>query len=111
MFVYATALGAALAIGKREHITISVAVERLPRRLQAFSDRFALMLLALLNVVMVLESISWIQITGDYLMPATGLPRIVAQVCVPIGCGIALVYCGLRIWNPAKPAGSADAAG
>ncbi len=100
LFVYTTAVGAALAIGKREHIAIPFAVEALPRRAQKFADIVGLVLVATLNAVMLGYSIGWIRITGEYLMPSTGLPRAVAQLSVPLGCGLAVVYCMLRLLVP-----------
>ncbi len=100
LFVYTTAVGAALAIGKREHIAIPLVVEALPRRAQKFADIVGLVLVAILNTVMLGYSIGWIRVTGEYLMPSTGLPRAVAQVSVPFGCGLAVVYCLLRLLVP-----------
>lgn len=108
LFVYTTAVGAALAIGKREHIAIPFAVEALPHRGQKIADIIGLVLVATLNAVMFGYSFGWIRITGEYLMPSTGLPRVVAQVSVPLGCGLAIVYCLLRLFAP--PGGQQDSA-
>ena len=97
LFVFTTAIGAAVAVGRREHIAIPIAVERLPKRGRIVTDVLALASVAALNVVMVAYSFGWIRITGDYLMPSTGLPRIVVQISVPIGCGLAVFYCLLRL--------------
>jgi len=96
LFVYTTAIGAAVAIGKREHIAIPFAVELLPMGGQRLVGLAELLLVAIINAVMVVYSIDWIGVTGDYLMPSTGLPRAVAQVSVPIGCSLAILYCLLR---------------
>ena len=100
LFVYSTALGAALLIGKREHIAIPFAVEALPLRLQKVVDIAGLVLVAILNAVMLGYSVGWIRITGEYLMPSTGLPRAAVQMSIPLGCGLAFVYCLLRIFVP-----------
>lgn len=97
LFVYTTALGAAIAVGKGEHIAISFAVEWLPDRAKTFVDATVLILIGILNAVMVVYSIGWIRITGGYLMPATGLPRMFAQACVPIGCSLAVLYCLVKL--------------
>lgn len=101
LFVYTTALGAAVAIGKREHIAIPLAVEALPPRGQKVVDVVGLILVAILNAVMLCYGIGWIRITGDYLMPSTGLPRAAVQMSIPLGCGLAIVYCLLRLFAPA----------
>ena len=97
LFVYTTAIGAAVAIGQREHISISAVVDRLPIRTQRFIDGGTLVCIAVLNATLVVLSIRWIYFTGHFLMPATGLPRIVAQLCLPIGCGLAVFYCITRL--------------
>lgn len=97
LFVYTTALGAAVAVGRREHISITFAAECLPPHGRKLADAAGLVLVASLNGVMLVYSIGWIRITGDYLMPTTGLPRMVAQLSIPLGCGLAIAYCLLRL--------------
>jgi TRAP-type C4-dicarboxylate transport system permease small subunit len=97
LFVYTTAIGAAVAIGRREHIAIGLVIEALPARAQRFAQFVELAAVAIFNSVVFAYSIGWIRITGDYLMPATGLPRMVAQVSVPLGCSLAIVYCFFRL--------------
>ena len=50
-----------------------------------------------LEAGMVWYSVEWIRTTGGFLMPSTELPRVVAQLSVPIGSGLAVVYCLLRL--------------
>ena len=100
LFIYTTAIGAAVAVGKREHIAISFATETLSPRNRRFVDSVGLICVALLNGVMIWYSIGWIRITGDYLMPTTGLPRWVAQLSIPVGCGLVVVYCLLQLMFP-----------
>lgn len=99
LFVYTTAIGSAVAVGKGEHIAIRVGVERLPTRLQKTTDAMSLLLVALINGVALWYSLAWIGATGSFLMPSTGLPRIVAQLSMPIGCGLAVLYCGIKFLN------------
>lgn len=97
LFVYTSTIGAAVTIGKNEHIQISLAADLLPKALQVVVHRVVLLLVGVLNFVMLVYSFHWIQITGDYLMPTTQLPRYVVQISVPVGCGLAVIYCGLRV--------------
>ena len=97
LFVYSTAIGAAVAMGKREHITIAAIAERLPRGLRRLIDALGLLLVAALNGALVWYSIVWIRTTGDFLMPSTELPRIVAQLSIPLGSGLAVLYCLFRL--------------
>ncbi len=96
-FVYASSIGAALAVGKDEHIRVDYLVEQFGERGRLLAQRTSLVLVGLLNLVLFERSIEWIRVTGDYLMPATQLPRSVAQISVPLGCGIALLYSLTRL--------------
>ena len=99
LFVYATSLGAAVTVARGEHISISFAVDALSKSWQKAIDRLSLVMVAFVNAVLVLESIGWINVTGGYLMPATGLPRKVAQLSVPLGCGLAVLFCLLQLFR------------
>ena len=97
LFVYTTAIGAAVAVGKREHIAISVVAEKLPRKVRKAVDAAGLLFVAIINGILVWYSVIWIRTTGDFLMPSTELPRIVAQLSIPVGSGLAVLYCVLRL--------------
>lgn len=97
VFVYASSIGAALAAGRQEHIRVGYLVERLGERGRRTVHAVSLALVGVLNVVLLERGIEWIRITGGYLMPATQLPRMVAQISVPLGCGIAALYCFARL--------------
>ena len=56
-----------------------------------------LALVALLNLVIVATSAPWIAATGNTPMPASQVPRFVAQASVPLGCGLAVLFCCTRI--------------
>ena len=106
LFVYTTAIGSAVELGRREHISISYLSDKLSRRWQGRAATLELLLVAILNGAMVVYSVQWIAITGDYIMPSTGLPRVAVQASIPIGCSLAVVYCLLRIFFPTKANGS-----
>jgi TRAP-type C4-dicarboxylate transport system permease small subunit len=97
VFVYCTAIGAAIAVGRREHIAIPAVAERLPKALREVVDALGLLLVGGLNAVLTWQSLTWIGVTGDFLMPSTELPRVVAQLSVPLGCGLASLWCVLRL--------------
>ena len=100
LFVYTTSIGGALAAGKGEHIAIPFAVESLSGRAQRWAGRLSFLAVAFINGSIAWLSMRWIAITGDYLMPTTGLPRVVAQMSIPAGCGIAAIYCLLKAMAP-----------
>lgn len=96
-FIYTTALGSAVAIGRREHIAITFFIENLPKVLKTGIYVSGIALIALVNAVAVWYSIGWIGKTGGYLMPALQMPQIVAQASIPIGGGLAILYCLVKI--------------
>ncbi|MBT5925277.1 MAG: TRAP transporter small permease [Verrucomicrobia bacterium] len=96
LFVYATSLGAALGFGKGGHLAIEFAVEKIPTKFRRRFDLLRTVLIGLLHVVIVVLSIYWIWMTGHFLMPSTGLPRWVAQISIPIGGLLGLVFILIR---------------
>ncbi len=102
LFVYTTAIGGAIAAGRREHIALTFAIDALSKEKRKIIDVIALSLVALINGVMAYFSLHWIGITGDYLMPSTGLPRSIAQLSIPIGCGLATLYCVVKACELAR---------
>ncbi len=96
-FVYTTAIGGALAVAKQEHIAINYFVEMMPVRIHRYASILQLVLMAIINCAIVWYSIAWIGRTGSFLMPSLQLPQSVAQLSVPIGCGLAAVYCLIGI--------------
>lgn len=96
-FVYTTAIGGALAVARQEHIAIHYFVDLSPVRTQHHLKILQLVLVAAMNLAIVWYSITWIGRTGAFLMPALQLPQLVAQLSVPVGCGMAFVYCVIGI--------------
>ena len=89
LFVYTTAIGAAIAVGQRGHIAINILIEKLPQRLA----KLQLALVGLINFAIAWFSVPWISQTGDNLMPTLGAMRAVVQISMPLGCGLAVLYC------------------
>ncbi|MCS1408386.1 MAG: hypothetical protein M2R45_01561 [Verrucomicrobia subdivision 3 bacterium] len=97
LFVYTTAIGAAVGVGRWEHIRIMVVINRLPRRMKWLADLLGVFLVGLLNGVMCFYSLAWIGAIGHSLIPSTGLPRMAVQLSIPLGCGLAVLYCLWRV--------------
>ena len=93
LFIYTSALGAAIIIGKKEHIAITYFFDKLPLSLRKAVDINNLILIAFLNGVMIWYSIRWISITGEYLTAVLRIQQAYAQIIIPIGCGIAILFC------------------
>jgi len=108
LFVYTTAIGGALAAGRGEHIALTFATETFPKRVQRALARICLLLVAFINAVMVWFSVHWISVTGGYLMPSTGLARWVAQISVPLGCGLAVIYCVVKAFSSSTQKGTSS---
>lgn len=96
-FIYTTAIGAGIAIMRDEHIAIDYFVQKFSPRAQEHLLQLRLVLLAILNLVIVVYSIAWIQRTGGFLMPTLGVPQMVAQFSVPLGGSLSVMYCIVRL--------------
>ena len=95
-FVYTTAIGAAISIARDEHIAIRYFTDKLPPRTQLALSQVQLILVAVLNLLIATYAWAWIQRTGGFLMPALGLPQMVAQISVPLGAVLSVLYCLAR---------------
>lgn len=96
-FIYTTAIGASIAVLRDEHIAINYFVDKLSPQLQGRLLQLRLLLLAIVNLVIVIYSIAWIQRTGGFLMPTLGVPQMVAQFSIPLGGSLSVLYCAARL--------------
>ena len=97
LFIYTSALGAAVIIGKKEHIAITYFIDKMPNSMRKFVDVINFLLIAFINGAMILYSIQWINTTGGYLTALLTIPQFYVQIIVPISCGIAMLYCFYHI--------------
>ena len=68
-----------------------------------------LALVGAINFALVWFSFPWISQTGDNLMPTIGIARSVVQLSIPIGCGLAVLFCiatAIVVFEEAKTGGS-----
>ena len=93
LFIYTTAVGAAVALGRREHIKITWFIDKLSRRPRRIVDVIGFLSIAFINAVMIFYSIPWIRTVGDFESPVLRLPNRTIQLIVPIGCGLVILYC------------------
>ncbi len=96
-FVYVTAIGAAIDLFRDEHISISYFVQKLSSRSQSRLVRLRLLLLATLNLYILVQAIVWISRTGNFMMPALGMPQWIAQLSIVVGSSLCIAYCVLRL--------------
>ncbi|MBN2322451.1 MAG: TRAP transporter small permease [Spirochaetes bacterium] len=99
LFIYTTAIGAAVALGRREHIKITWFVDKLSRRARPFVDVLGFLFIAFINAVMIVYSIPWIRTVGGFESPVLRLPNRTIQLIIPIGCGLVILYCLYHILN------------
>jgi TRAP-type C4-dicarboxylate transport system permease small subunit len=93
LFIYTTALGAAVSIGKGGHIRISYLVDKLNARKQKYVGIVNYVLIAFINGVMIWYSLPWIRSAGYFESPVLRIPNWMVQISVPIGCGLVILYC------------------
>lgn len=97
VFVYLSSLGAAVAVGRQEHIRVDLLSARLGRQGRLALEACNLGIVAILNAVLAASSTAWIAATGQTLMPVTQMPRYLLQASVPLGCGLATLYCAIKL--------------
>ena len=99
LFVYTTAIGAAIAIGKNEHIRIGYFVERWRQPLQLAADLFGISCIAVINIVFIFLSDSWISKVGNSESPVMRIPMKAVQLSVPVGCILSVIYCLFNVYK------------
>ena len=98
LFIYTTALGAATAIRRRQHISITFLVDRLPPVFNKAADVLVHLLVILVNVVMIHYSQGWIRQVGGHESPVMRVPEWLFQISVPLGCALVILYCLFNIF-------------
>ena len=93
LFIYTTAIGAAAALGRREHIKITWFIDKLSPVYRKVVDILGFLLIALINIVMIYYSIPWIRTVGGFESPVLRLPNRLIQIIIPVGCGLVIFYC------------------
>jgi len=93
LFIYTTAIGAAVALGKREHIKITYFVDKLPLAVKGVVNALDLILIGFINGVMIWYSVPWIKSVGSFESPVLRIPNRIIQASVPIGCGLVILCC------------------
>jgi TRAP-type C4-dicarboxylate transport system permease small subunit len=98
LFIYTTAIGAAISVGRHQHIKIDYFVNRfLKARGRRIADIAVQVCIAGINGVMLYLSIPWIRQVGGFESPVLRLPEWMIKIAVPIGSGLAILFCILNI--------------
>ncbi len=99
-FVYATFIGAALAVAKNAHLRIDAAVKLLPAAAQAWMQVLIHVISITFLIFVVYQSA--ILLPSLAFQPLTALPFLSKAwffAAVPIGCSLMLVYEVLHLWT------------
>jgi len=97
LFIYTTSIGAAVSIGKNEHIGINALVNILPDKFYRAIKILQIIFIFTLHILLFIYCLQWVGQAGGYLMPATGLPRLVAIVSIPLSCVLCILYCVIAL--------------
>jgi TRAP-type transport system small permease protein len=93
LFIYTTALGAAVSIGSGEHIRITFMVDKIKGRCRKIVNLVDYFSVGFINAVMVWYSLPWIRSTGYFESPVLRIPNWTVQISVPVGCSLVILYC------------------
>lgn len=93
LFIYTTALGAAVSVGQGTHIRITFLVDQLKGRQRSYINMINYLLIAFINAVMIYFCLPWIKSAGYFESPVLRIPNWIVQVSVPLGCGLVILYC------------------
>nr|WP_321526917.1 TRAP transporter small permease [uncultured Cohaesibacter sp.] len=97
MFIYTTALGAAVDIARGKHIRIDALIDSLPPRAKAWLEGTNLILIGILQAMLLYFSIEWISVVGSSEDPVLHIAEGLVEVAIPIGCAFAILFCITRL--------------
>ena len=90
--VWASLMGAAVAVKRGQHIAVTWFVERLPERIGRILGLTAQISVAVILAVMMWGGIKLVVITSAQISPALRIPMAVPYMALPIGSGIMLCH-------------------
>ena len=91
-FIYTTFLGAAIMIGKRDHIAIHLATRRMPMSVRRALAVLCNFLVIALHIYLLVLSLRWIAVSGANMAEELKFPLRYVQIALPIGAGLASFY-------------------
>jgi TRAP-type C4-dicarboxylate transport system permease small subunit len=92
LFIYTSALGAAAAVARREHIGITWFIDKLAPAARRAVQVLTHLLVAVINAAVIIYSIPWIRATGGFESPVLRLPNRSIQLVVPVGAAFAILF-------------------
>ena len=97
LFIFTTALGAAVDVARGKHIIVDTFVNLLPAATRRWLDVVNLAIVGTLNAFLLNYSIDWIAAVGGSENPVVHIPEGVVQIAMPIGCALTVLFCVTRI--------------
>ena len=97
LFIYTTALGAAVDVARGKHIIVDAFVNTLPAGARRWLDGFNLALIGILNAFLLKYSSQWISSVGGSEHPVLHIPEGIVQIALPTGCALTVLFCITRI--------------
>ena len=97
LFIFTTALGAAVDVARGKHIIVDTFVNLLPHGIRRWLDVVNLAIIGTLNAFLLNYSIDWIAAVGGSENPVVHIPEGVVQIAMPIGCALTVLFCVTRI--------------
>nr|WP_321454713.1 TRAP transporter small permease [uncultured Cohaesibacter sp.] len=97
MFIYTTALGAAVDIARGKHIRIDALIDSLPAGVKIWLEGINLILIGILNAMLLYFSTQWIAVVGNSEDPVLHIAEGLIEVAIPIGCAFAILFCITRL--------------
>jgi len=93
LFIYTTALGVSVSIGKDSHIKISYFIDKLSGKVRTILNILNFTLIGFINAVMAWHSLPWIISAGYFESPVLRIPNWMVYASVPLGCSLVILYC------------------
>ena len=97
LFIFTTALGAAVDVARGKHIIVDTFVNLLPAGVRRWLDVVNLAIIGTLNAFLLNYSIDWISAVGGSENPVVHIPEGAVQIAMPIGCALTILFCATRI--------------
>jgi TRAP-type C4-dicarboxylate transport system permease small subunit len=93
LFIYTTALGAAVEVARGRHIIVDSFINYLPGRPRRLLDILNLAIVGLLHGYLLKYSVDWVRAVGGNEHAVTHLPEGLVLIAVPIGCALTVLFC------------------
>ncbi len=97
LFIFTSAVGAAVVLGRRQHVSIPTFWQRMAPPIRKTFDTVNHILIMVLNGYMIALSRTWIAGVGHNRSYMLHIPMRIVQISIPIGCGLAMAYCLFNI--------------